>query len=459
MCGIAGIINKTPRAFDYATFCSLGISNDSRGGDSCGVFIDGRYEYGVGENKFFSAYFQDSKFLEETEQSTIALVHCRKASVGVISEKTAQPVVITNGDKVEFVLMHNGTIYNYEKLAAKYIPDVNITGMTDSQVMAHIFYHAGYAALNEYNGAAVFAIVDYRGGSPRTLFFRGSSKKYSYSKEIEPERPLYYCIDKTKREMVFSSIWMYLMALRRECTTYALRTNELLEFNGTALVSIGKYDRAEMQQSKEITVVTKSYPLTETAYGGYGKYGVYGNNDDLFDDSWFDSETSMVYDNYISVDMLRNIYSYKGKKIHGKLSLNDYGRVGGKVSKGSEVWFFCGVALKNKHCYNFLTNLKKESKLNDKDFFNKFENVIRFLSVDGIYPKGDYWYQAISATGSILFTGVWQPMTTVSATRFSAGTRTGTTYKGVKESIKSKVFDKLDINFKTIKEECKSLMK
>lgn len=462
MCGIAGIINKTPRTFDYATFCSLGISNDARGGDSCGVFIDGRYEYGVGENKFFSSYFQESKLLEEVEKSTVALVHCRKASVGVISEKTAQPVVITKDGKVEFVLMHNGTIYNYEKLAKKYIPDVDITGMTDSQVMAHIFYHAGYSALGEYNGGAVFAIVDYRGIAPRTLLFRGSSKKTSYSKDAEAERPLYYCIDKTKRELVFSSIWMYLMALRRDCTTYALRTNELLEFNGTSLVLVEKYDRTNMQQSKEVTTVAKTYPLYEGAYyghGSYGKYGSYGSYDDYYDDSWFDSETSMVYDNYISVDMLRNIYSYKGKKIHGKLSINDYGRVGGKLSKNCDVWFFSGVALKNKHCYNFLTNLKKESKLSDKDFFFKFENVIRFLSVDGIYPKGDYWYQAVSATGSVLFTGIWQPMTSVSATRFTAGTRIGTTYKGVKEPIKSKVLDKLDINFKTIKEECKSLMK
>lgn len=454
MCGIAGIINKTPRAFDYATFCSLGISNDARGGDSCGVFIDGRYEYGVKENKFFSTYFQDSKLLDETEQSTIALVHCRKTSVGAINEKTAQPVVITNNGKVEFVLMHNGTIYNYESLAKKYIPGIDITGMTDSQVMAHIFYHAGYDALKEYNGGAVFAIVDYRGGTPRTLFFRGASKKYTYSQEEEAERPLYFCIDKTKRELVFSSIWMYLMALRRDCTTYALRTNELLEFNGTSLILVEKYDRSNMHQSKEVPA-SKTYPLYEGAYSVYGKYGSYDN----YDDSWFDSTTSAVYDNYISVDMLRNIYSYKGKKIHGKLSINDYGRVGGKLSKDCDVWFFSGVALKNKHCYNFLTNLKKESKLSDKEFFLKFENVIRFLSVDGVYPKGDYWYLAISATGSILFTGTWQPMTSVSATRFMAGSRMGTTYKGVKESIKSKILDKLDINFKTIKEECKSLMK
>ena len=60
MCGIAGIINKTPRNFDYSTFCTLGISNDTRGGDSCGIFIYGKYECVVIDDKFFSYFFLGS---------------------------------------------------------------------------------------------------------------------------------------------------------------------------------------------------------------------------------------------------------------------------------------------------------------------------------------------------------------------------------------------------------------
>ena len=41
MCGLAGILRTKKAKFDYQTFCTLGIANDSRGGDSCGVFIDG----------------------------------------------------------------------------------------------------------------------------------------------------------------------------------------------------------------------------------------------------------------------------------------------------------------------------------------------------------------------------------------------------------------------------------
>lgn len=447
MCGIAGIINKTPREFDYSTFCTLGIANDSRGGDSCGVFIDGKYEYGVDKTKLFSNYFPDSDFLNSVKTSRIALLHCRKASVGVISKETAQPVVITEDGVVKFVVIHNGTIYNYKELADKYIPEVDITGMTDSQVMARIFYYAGYDVLDEYNGGSVFAIVDYRGVSPKVLLFKGASKKHSYSKEIEVERPLYFCVDKTKRELVFSSVGIYLLALRKDCTVYSVRSNELLEFNGTALVTIKEYSREKCIQTKEVTVVQgyNAFPYSRDYLGKWDDCGY--------------SDSTFAYDNYISCDLLNNTYSYKGKRINGKLCLNRFGRVEAKQKRGVEVWFFNGVALKNSNCFKFLTGLKKETKLSDIEFSRKFENVIRYLSIDGVFCRGDLWYKAISPIGSTLFTGSLQQLTSVTITQFCSGIRHSTRYSRNTESLESKLPSKLELNFKTIREECKSLMK
>ena len=56
--------------------------------------------------------------------------------------------------------------------------------MSDSQVMTQIFYHAGYDVLGDYNGGAVFVIVDYRqrGDKPLVYFWKGRSTEYSYSK-------------------------------------------------------------------------------------------------------------------------------------------------------------------------------------------------------------------------------------------------------------------------------------
>jgi asparagine synthetase B (glutamine-hydrolysing) len=47
MCGIFGTISLKSKAFNKRAFCTMGVRNDSRGGDSCGIFIDGNVEYGI----------------------------------------------------------------------------------------------------------------------------------------------------------------------------------------------------------------------------------------------------------------------------------------------------------------------------------------------------------------------------------------------------------------------------
>ena len=429
-----------PRAFDYSAFCVLGIANDSRGGDSCGVFIDGKYEYGVDKNKYFSQYFLGSDLLYNTDRASIALLHCRKASVGTISEKTAQPVIINNEyGNVDYVLMHNGTIHNYKELAAKYIPEMDITGMTDSQVMAHIFYNVGYEPLNEYNGGAVFAIVDYRGYSPKVMLFKGASKKTKYAKDIEEERPLFYCIDKLKRELVFSSIGIHLCALRKEFNTYSLKENTLFEFNGKGLSVVKYYSRENAFQQKEYDYGTRRYsqgilPITEES----------------------------TCDGFATINLENNTYSFREKPLHGKVYLSGYGRVEGhakKTPKNYEMFFFNGVPLKNSYCFRFLSTLRKDSRLSDADFFRKFEPVIRYLSVDEIYKKEDRWYKCISPTGSTLFTGTHYPLCSVSSNNYVAGIRMSTTYNGSYDLLSKIASKKYDINFKNVREECKSLMK
>jgi asparagine synthetase B (glutamine-hydrolysing) len=183
MCGIFGMVSKRTKSFNKRAFCTMGVRNDTRGGDSCGVFIDGLVEYGVDKQKTFMSFFRNSILLETTSECKIALGHCRKASVGKVSLETAQPVVLYNEEgAIDYVLIHNGTIYNYKELAQKYIPDIDIEGLTDSQVMARIFYHKGYDALDEYYGGAVFVIHDYR--VDQTLVFKGASSKTNYAKVI-----------------------------------------------------------------------------------------------------------------------------------------------------------------------------------------------------------------------------------------------------------------------------------
>ena len=210
MCGIAGILNLKPKKLDYATFTSMGILNDERGGDACGIFIDGDVDYGTAvDDRHFRDYFTKSTVLKEARDKkvNIALVHCRKASVGGVAPEKAQPVVLKDAKgNVRFVMIHNGTVHNYEALAKKYIPDVKIDGLTDSQVLARIFYYKGYECLSEYNGGAAFVTVDYRQPTPLVLMWRGASKKTDVSKEVTEERPLWFVYIR-RRQSLYSALF------------------------------------------------------------------------------------------------------------------------------------------------------------------------------------------------------------------------------------------------------------
>ena len=107
----------------------------------------------------FEDFFWDSELLNNVTTAKIALGHDRKASVGGITLEKAHPIIIeedvpvAEGEEprkeIKFVMVHNGTIYDYEALAKKYIPDIDVKGMSDSQVIARILYYAGFDFTDE----------------------------------------------------------------------------------------------------------------------------------------------------------------------------------------------------------------------------------------------------------------------------------------------------------------------
>ena len=95
MCGIAGIISTEPTKFNINHFNILGTLNDERGGDSCGIFIDKKYQYGINNTKQFRVFTCCIKDYPDTAR--IAILHCRKGSTGyALGVGQAQPVIIKN---------------------------------------------------------------------------------------------------------------------------------------------------------------------------------------------------------------------------------------------------------------------------------------------------------------------------------------------------------------------------
>lgn len=400
MCGIFGIINKVPKKFDYQTFCTLGICNDERGGDSCGVFIDGKYEYGVDKEKLFGDFYQKSKVIQDADRVQIALGHCRKASIGEINEKTAQPVVISENGVPVFVVVHNGTIFNYEALARKWIPDVDISHMTDSQVMTRIFYECGFDVLGEYNGGSAFVIVDYRSGSPVTYAFKGASlATYAAAVPIE-ERPLYMVFDKGR--MIFSSIARYLKCGRKGRDLYTAPANKLIKIaEDGELETVREYDRSELYQFRESSYNTNLYSEYDRGYWNGGKYvrtGYSGSNDKqntkggnsnlLLGAGNHHYSSSKGKSSKINSKIVSNedgTYNVDGVLAHGFYRITKKGDIIATKSddKDSFLFFFWqGVMLFNKECYKFLKKLANAYNITEGQLIEDYPLLVRSLSPD-----------------------------------------------------------------------------
>lgn len=354
MCGIFGQINKKHGKFNFPAFTTLGIANDSRGGDSCGIFIDGKVEYGIDDEKLFSNFLPYSKLLKNTKECHIAFGHCRKASVGLKTVEQAQPCIIKENDKIKYVVIHNGTITNYKELANKYIPGMDTSKLTDSQIMTNIFYYCGYDVLKEYEGAGVFVIADYRENNPKILIFKGGSKNVETSTVLSEERPLYFA--KCGDSYLFSSIYNYLQPFAEVISSVPI--NKLITIDDKfKFKTITEYDRSNFVQNKS------TYSVYTSPYYGYNKdyYDGYYDYNQYYGSSTTTKTTTVTSSKRITKDV-NGLYKMNGKYISGMYYLNLNGEVTGCTS--DYPCFFCsGYLLKNKDCYYFLKKFADSSGL------------------------------------------------------------------------------------------------
>ena len=407
MCGIFGIISESKIPFNYGAFCTLGIHNDSRGGDSCGIFIDGSVEYGVNKEKLFNDFYQDSELLNSTTSVSIAVGHCRKASVGKVDIKTAQPVVIYKDDRAEFVVLHNGTIYNYKELAEKYIPGIDITGMTDSQVMTQIFYHTGYDVLGEYNGGSVFAIIDYREDKPKIFFFQGESAKTKNAAIKTEERPLFFCIK--DGVLMFSSIDTFLPVFNKDCDILTPVCNKLIKFENGDVYVEKEIDRSKCCQERPIITIGATYDYDD--YYGY----------------WNKSQLT-TYLGILTYCVFNNTYKLNNKTMDGPYFITSYGYVYQELPEHVDAklyWFFNGIPFDKKEYYQFVFSAYLKTKKSKESFVQNNEKLIRFLSRDRLITINGITY-LIEGPGYLkLFDGKFTPIGSSRAKSFQNGKSVG----------------------------------
>lgn len=429
MCGIFGIVSRKRIDFDKVAFNVLGCMNDLRGGDSCGVFIDKKVEIGFAKTELYSDFMEESKVVNNTSKALIALGHCRKASVGGVTFKAAQPVYLgPEIGAIDFCLIHNGTLYNYEELAAKYIPKVDIKGLTDSQVLARIIYHAGYDVLGEYYGGAAIVTVDYRGNDkkPITRFFKGASFNREFDVEASVERPLTFVEDDER--LIFSSIPETLQPFRKERKVFAFKSNILYAFTSEK----GLHHERAINRSKVGQYKNLYYSNNVVNFGNVMNKRV--------GFEWIKKTESktckMAPDGkyMIGEDVCNGIYK-----------LNSYGSTfGGKAKKYA---FFEGLLMKNIECYNYVKNvLTKTRKGLSKEDYDEVDLIILSLAYYPIIEEdgngGLIFYTVDPETLKVeLFTGELAPLfdfsTIVYTIKTGSHILSETTYKGSDDRIKT----------------------
>lgn len=465
MCGLFGIITTKPTKLDKKAFNVLGIENDTRGGDSCGIFIDGQVEYGVNENKYYSNFFKNSNLLKNTKKCSIALGHCRKASVGVINEMTAQPVVLTDDDgKVEFVVMHNGTIYNYKELAQKYIPEINITGLTDSQVMARIFYYKGYDVLNEYYGGAVFVIVDYREKEPKILLWKGASKQNNACLTKTEERPFKFTVSNNK--FIFSSLSTYLEVFSDD-VVYTLVPNNLIEVSEGDVYSVAEYKRDDVTQSSYYPKSTSYYAEPDVFYSE----SYYCDTRDPFRNK---IENNTKETTKTSIEKLTitdcGIYEIGGQPAHGIYNVDSNGNIVKEKNNNTlTLHFWDGVLLYNIQAYAYFKNACRHYDMLTTEVKYTMGEVLNYLSPYPIshpdyipgYVNGSLFYKSTDSSNMIPYMGTIHRFLVHPTEHFINGNKSGNIWKDGKDGgfyDLKRILNTVKIDFSTLYKELYSCL-
>lgn len=310
-CGLIGWAGKNPKQFNKYKFDILGIFNDSRGGDSCGVSTDGEIYYGIDKDSKHYKDFLVNKGYLLPKTLPVVIGHTRRSSSGVINETNAHPFGFGVNEKYEsyaFIGAHNGTLYNHDEFCKNYDVDINVKDSNgtwlrrkiDSEVLLECIYQSkNFKVLSEYQGGA--ALLFYNISEPNIIYaFHGASKEYNNTKEIE-ERPLYY-YKENKNSLYISSIAESLVAIGGEFEKNVFS----FECNLVYKITDGDIDNAETFKVSRSNVTQKKVytsSVTTNRHHGY-------RDDDYYDNSEFYSE----YDNRNFVENNKHQNNNKSKK-------------------------------------------------------------------------------------------------------------------------------------------------
>lgn len=232
-CGIFGYcgrsnVTKNDLRIAIQKFKILGILNEDRGKDSCGVYINNAIKKGIGTQRLFTTFIQKETF-ELSTKNRIFLGHNRQASMGSqINLDNQHPFLIDD----DMLITHNGTLKEAYNFCQKYkLPYSEIS--VDTKMLGLALHRNGPSVLENYKGAAALAIT--YNSKPNHLYLYHGSSLTTKGKPLEEERPLFFM--ETREGIYYSSLETALDAIRE------MDSEESIQLEHNVLVEIvdGKF--------------------------------------------------------------------------------------------------------------------------------------------------------------------------------------------------------------------------
>ncbi|TXG80997.1 MAG: hypothetical protein E6R13_07230, partial [Spirochaetes bacterium] len=249
MCGLFGGISGRG-APDINIIKTLGILNQERGEDSCGISFGHTLLKGANEAAKWTKFIQKNK-IEFKPSDHVVIGHVRRKTQGLASEKNAHPfkIPIINKEGKDYCIIgaHNGNITNWRELCTK-------AGLTpaDYEVDSHAAYaligrsfrKGDYSFFENYVGKA--ALMWTFSDEDAIYVFHGKSmdNNTTLKDTVSEERPLHYWVDTKKNVTYFSSEAepLHTIAANNE-EVLSVPHNQILKFTSNSIEVIADIDR------------------------------------------------------------------------------------------------------------------------------------------------------------------------------------------------------------------------
>lgn len=129
MCGIIGYLGSK----NAVNYLINGLQKlEYRGYDSCGISLK---QEKIKTIKSVGKVKNLSSLISKDDYASIGIGHTRWATHGIPSINNCHP---HNSYNNQFVLVHNGTIDNYQTLKDKYLKDINLYSSTDTEILVNL---------------------------------------------------------------------------------------------------------------------------------------------------------------------------------------------------------------------------------------------------------------------------------------------------------------------------------